>query len=366
MQYSKNHQTHRTYGLRNRKKRPVALIYNIFVAITVGLFTACVLWYNAQLSPVSTSKSTVDYQVKSGSSLGQIADGLKEAKIIRSSTAFKIYVRLSNKQSLIKSGVYSLSSSESTRQIVDHLVNGSVDVINITFYPGATLSPSQNSTNNGHDDVTSVLLAAGYSESEILAALSAAYDSPLFAGKPSTADLEGYIFGETYQFNKGTPVSDILQRAFTEFYSKVEKYNLVAKFASHGLSLYQGITLASIVQREVSDANYQKQVAQVFYNRLSQVMTLGSDVTYQYIADKLGVARDVNIDSPYNTRRYAGLPPGPISAPGLSALLAVAEPASGDYLFFLSGDDDLMYFANTEEEHERNRTTHCIVKCSIP
>ena len=93
-------------------------------------------------------------------------------------------------------------------------------------------------------------------------------------------------------------------------------------------------------------------------------MPLGSDVTYQYIADKTGVARDPNLDSPYNTRRYAGLPPGPIATPGLGSLRAVATPAVGDYLYFLSGDDNVTYYSHTLAEHEANISAHCKIKCS--
>ena len=92
---------------------------------------------------------------------------------------------------------------------------------------------------------------------------------------------------------------------------------------------------------------------------------LGSDVTYQYITDKLGVPRDINYDSPYNTRRFAGLPPGPIASPGKDALIAVGAPATSDYLFFLSGDDNVTYFARTVEEHEANIRNHCQQKCEI-
>jgi UPF0755 protein len=99
---------------------------------------------------------------------------------------------------------------------------------------------------------------------------------------------------------------------------------------------------------------------------MSQGIQLGSDVTYQYIADKTGIPRDPGIDSPYNTRRFIGLPPGPISSPGLSALKAVGSPASSDYLYFLSGDDDVTYFAKTEAEHEANISAHCKVKCATP
>ena len=122
--------------------------------------------------------------------------------------------------------------------------------------------------------------------------------------------------------------------------------------------------MASIIQREVSNPEDQRIVAQVFYRRLAEGMRLESDVTYQYICDKLGVPRDVKYDSPYNTRLYAGLPIGPISNPGRSALLAVASPADTNYLYFLSGDNDITYFAYTNEEHEQNRENYCAIKCA--
>src|SRR5207248_2549788 len=102
-------------------------------------------------------------------------------------------------------------------------------------------------------------------------------------------------------------------------------------FQKQGLNLYQGITLASIIQREVPGAADQKQVAQVFLTRLGMEMPLGSDVTYQYAAKKMGVTPSPDLDSPYNTRKYPGLPPGPIASPGLTALQAVANPAAGNY-----------------------------------
>ena len=95
-------------------------------------------------------------------------------------------------------------------------------------------------------------------------------------------------------------------------------------------------------------------------------MMLGSDVTYQYIADCDGLVRDPGLESPYNTRVVTGLTPGPIAVPGLAALKAVADPATTDYVYFLSGDDDVTYFARTNEEHEANIRDHCQVKCATP
>ncbi len=352
-------------GKKPAKNRTIIWVISIVAAILIGFFVVGVIWYNAQLTSVGTDKGQlILIKIASGSTPAQIGDELQSQSIIRSSIAFNLYIKMSNNNKNLQAGTYRLSPAETIPQIVNHLVNGSVDQFSITFYPGATLVDNTNATKKY--DVTTVLKNAGYSDADITAALKMTYDSPLFANKPASADLEGYIYGETYNFNVGATVQDILTSVFQQYYSVVQKNNLVAGFASHGLNLYEGITLASIVQRESGNKTDQPQVAQVFYSRLASGMTLGSDVTYQYIADKTGVARDPNLNSPYNTRRFAGLPPGPIAVPGLTAMQAVANPASGDYLFFLSGDDNITYFAKTEAEHQANVINHCAVKCSTP
>jgi UPF0755 protein len=294
-------------------------------------------------------------EIPSGSSPTQIARILEDKKLIRSQFAFDIYTRITGKRSTLQAGTYNLSPSESTEAIVGHIVSGRIDQFSLIFLPGATLAENR-----------SKLIAMGYPEAEVDAALNKNYTHPLFQDKPESADLEGYIYGETYNFSSSATVEEILTKTFDEYYAKIKENNLVEGFKAHGLNLYQGITLASIIQREVSAKGDQRQVAQVFYSRLNSGMMLGSDVTYQYIAKKLGVEASPSLDSPYNTRKYAGLPPGPIATPGLAALEAVANPASGDYLFFLSGDDDITYFAHTNAEHDANVRDHCKVKCLIP
>lgn len=330
------------------------LLSLIFIATLAGI--GAWLWYSAQLAPVdsaNTDKKLVT--IVSGSTPADIAKTLSEESVIRSESAFLWYTRLNGVQNNLQAGAYRLSPSESTQEIVEHLTNGNVDTFSLTFLPGATL-----------EDNREVLIKAGYSENEVDTALAKDYESPLFAGKPASADLEGYIYGETYSFGSDATVESILERIFEEFYSVVQEKGLVAQYQAQGLSLFEGITLASIVQREASPkGDDMPQIAQIFFTRLAMDMQLGSDVTYQYAADKLGVARDTNLDSPYNTRRYTGLPPGPISAPGEKALVAVGSPAEGEYIYFLSGDDDITYYARTLEEHEANIRNHCQQKCQI-
>lgn len=348
------------------KKRyfPLGKVIALFVA---GISIISAFWYNVQLTPISRgSEQLVKVTIEYGQSPSEIGVLLKKASVIRSPLAFNIYTRLSGKRNNLQAGTYRLSPAKSTRQIVDDLVLGSVEEFDITFYPGATLVDITDKPFSEKDDITTVLKKAGYTQAEIDYALDYDYESQLFAGKPDGTSLEGYIYGETYKFNSGVPVTEIFKRVFDEFYAEVQKDNLVQAFAAHGLNLYQGITMASIIQREVSNPEDQRKVAQVFYRRLAEGLKLESDVTYQYIADKTGVKRDVNIDSPYNTRRYEGLPPGPISVPGRTALLAVANPADTTFLYFLSGDDDVTYFSYTNDEHVNNRAAYCIIKCSKP
>lgn len=328
------------------------------LALAAGLMALAVVynWYTQQLTPVSADTSKhVRVDIKQGTAPTAIASTLQEKGVIRNQTAFMWYTKLSGTQNKLKAGVYNLQPSLSTQSIVDKLVEGKQDTFKVTFLPGDTLASARKT-----------LIGLGiYSEAEVDAALAKNYDYDLFATKLAGTDLEGYFYGETMEFTASDSVEQVLMGFFGLFDKFVKDNDLVAKFKQQGLTLYQGITLASIVQREVNVPDDQKAVARVFLNRLAKNMTLGSDVTYQYAADKLGVPRTPDLDSPYNTRKFAGLPPGPIATPGNGALLAVANPASNDYLFFLSGDDDKTYFGKTDAEHEKNIVNHCKEKCQI-
>jgi UPF0755 protein len=340
-----------------QKKRKLWLwvLVGVLVAVLLTL-GGLVAWYKLSLRPVdsaNTARSRI--QITTGMSPSAIGTLLEKDKLIRSKYAFDIYTRLSGTRSKLQAGSYTLSPSQTTQAIVSDIVSGKVDQFSLTFLPGATVAEDK-----------AALVKSGYTTAEVDAAFKKTYDHPLFATKPADADLEGYIYGETYQFNGDATVEQILTRTFDEFYKIIQNENLVADYKKQGLTLYQGITLASVVQREVPNATDQKQVAQIFLKRLKMDMPLGSDITAYYGADRAGLERSVATDTPYNTRIHKGLPPGPVATPGLTALQAVAHPAAGDYLYFLSGDDDKTYFAKTDEEHQANITNHCQVKCATP
>ena len=211
-----------------------------------------------------------------------------------------------------------------------------------------------------------------YTAEEIDAALVANYDFDFLDGRPEGSTLEGYLYPETYNFYGESTVEEI----FTKFLEKMGKVihdaDLEEKYRAHGLSLYEGITLASVVQKEASSPE-QPVVAQVFLSRLANGMSLGSDVTVSYALDKIDPDRQshsdnaaaLNVDSCYNTRIHGGLPCGPISNPGLSALVAVGDPANTSYLYFLTGDDGVMYYSYTDSEHNQNILSHCQKLCNV-
>ena len=211
-----------------------------------------------------------------------------------------------------------------------------------------------------------------YTAEEIDEAFTAQYDYSFLAGRPENSTLEGFLYPETHNFYGESTVKEVLNVFLKEMEKIITENDLESKYAAQGLSLYVGVTLASVVQKEASSPE-QPTVAQVFLSRLGLGIPLGSDVTVSYALDTVDPDRvtyrdnqaALKVNSCYNTRIYGGLPCGPISNPGLSALLAVASPTDTYYLYFLTGDDGLMYYSYTEAEHIRNIYSHCQKLCNV-
>lgn len=340
-------------------KRRLWWIIGVVVGFIVIVVASALTWYTIQLQPPNIDdKTRTRLEITPGMTPDQIADLLKDEGLIRDTLAFIIYARLQGVQNSLQAGQFSISPSESVPQVVEHLLNGESDEFTITFLPGAALTDSK-----ADIDHRRVLLRAGYSQEEIDRAFSATYDHPLLADRPAGASLEGYIYGETYQISSGSTVESILERTFDQFYKEIQEANLIQRLKAKGYTLHQGITFASIIQREEPGGENQRQVAGVFTNRLEIDMMLQSDPTFIYAARQIGAQETSSVDSPYNTYRNAGLPPGPIASPKVSALEAVVNPEPSEYLYFLSGDDDRLYFGRTIEEHERNIQNYCQEKC---
>lgn len=326
----------------------VGALVSIAIILAVGSF----VWYQQSLQPISNSKQNIRFVVKSGEGNTKIAENLEEKGIIRSSEAMVIYLRLTNKSASLQAGTYVISPSNSVQQVVEHLSSGKTDVFNITILPGRTL-----------EEIKKDLGKYGYSTDEVDEALQGTYNSPLLANKPKDADLEGYIFPETFEMSASSDLHSLFQRSMDALYARLQADGLIEKFKQKGLNIHQALTLASIIQKEASDPADQPQIAQVFFTRLDSGMKLESDVTFHYGAEKLGVQPRVDLDSPYNTRLVGGLPPTPISNMNYSALLAVAKPAAGDYVYFIAGDNGNIYYGRTLQQHQANIDKYCQKLC---
>ena len=380
------------------KKIIIALVILLTVA-GLGVFGAYT-WYEKQLaapknfsckfnSPAAAATSEgveenpdchyQKFEIKTNQTISDIAENLKKAGLIRSDFAFKTYLKLSSKSAKIKAGTYSLRANLSAKEIVEQMEKGvaSSEVFNLTVLPGETSK-----------EIKQKLIKLGYLSEQIDTALLKKYDSPVLKGlydsegkltnpaQPANVALEGYLYGETYQFYKGETVEHIFETMINQLNSVVVANHIEEKFQKRGFSLREGLILASIIQKEAHSEDMPG-VSMVFQNRLKVGMTLGSDVTATYAADLVNPNRDRNdpnnnlrvleTDNLYNTRKHTGLTPGPICSPGITAILAVAEPDENkrSMRYFLTGDDGKMYYSVTDTEHTQKIRDYCQKLCSV-
>jgi UPF0755 protein len=310
--------------------------------------------YYARLKPVSTSQTVVLVTVEKGSAATEIGELLASKGLIRSSTIFQWYIRSNNVRDKLQAGTYALRPSMSVKEIVDVMVQGTVKSDLITIIPGQRL-----------DQIRQTFINAGFDPTAVDKALLVdQYAShPALADKPAEASLEGFLYPDSYQKNDNTDPSTVVKEALDEMANHLTP-EIRAAFASHGLSVFQGVTLASVIEEEVSNQSDRAQAAQVFLKRLQIDMFLGSDVTAFYGAIAKGVAPSTDVDTPYNTLIHKGLPPGPIANISLSSLQAIANPAATDWTYFVTGDDGTTHFSKTIDEHEALIKQYCRKNCA--
>jgi len=347
---------YRAYSRRSRRPWLGRLLVCCGVVLLVLVIATLATWhyYNETLKPVSATATAQTITIESGASPREIADLLHNKGIIRSSWTFQAYVRQEGVGSDLQAGEYSLSGSQSVSDIVAQLTHGKVQAQLVTILPGQRL-----------DQVEQTLINDGFSKTDVEAALQPAqYEgNAALVDKPTGNSLEGYLYPDSFQRTSTTTVSTIIQESIAEMQTHLTP-SLRAAFASEGLSTYQGIILASIVDQEVNTSSDRAQAAQVFLKRLSIGMPLGSDVTAMYGSRLAGQGTSLTYDSPYNTLIHTGLPPTPISNVDNSALQAVAHPANTDWLYFVTGDNGTTYFSQTEQQHEQQTAEYCHKLCA--
>jgi UPF0755 protein len=345
---------------RRRLPRRILGITLVLIVLAVASMFAVRHFYNADLGPVSDSQTTQVITIKKGSSSKQIAEQLATAHLIRSAWAFELYVHSKELGSKLQAGTYALAPNQSTAEIIRTLTKGQVTTALVTILPGRRV-----------DQVRADLINAGFAPSDVEQALtnvSQYNDLPVMAFKPTdTATLEGLLWPNSWYRDATSSASAIIRQSLEETPSHLTD-DIQAGFAAEGLTTYQGLVLASMLEKEVSRPSDRAQAAQVFLTRLHDNTTLGSDVTAIYGAIAAGKTnysqgQMLAYDSPYNTLKNTGLPPTPISSVSDSSLQAAAHPANTQWLYFVSGDNGTTYFSKTLDEHNQQTAQYCHKLC---
>ncbi len=341
-------------------KKFISLSILILIAGVVGYF-GFNYWYSSGIEKrISESTDTVRFEVQSGESTSSIGQRLKEEQLIDSELLFRLYLKREGKGGVIQAGEFEIPKNSNIVEIVGILSNAvALDVVRVTIIEGYTnqqigelLDSKFSGLKNvkfNKDEFTNITLSPdSYTFSSAVETFLASY-------KPAGKRLEGFLYPDTYEFENDITTLAIIDKLVSHFIVKTENISKV--------NFYNNLILASIVERESFTDEERPIISSVFHNRLNIKMALESDATVNYATGKSSpqaTFEDLKIDSPYNTYKYPGLPPTPISNPRLQSIEAAINPADTDYYFFLHEQDGTgkVHFARTLSEHNTNRARY--------
>ncbi|HKD83558.1 MAG TPA: endolytic transglycosylase MltG [Terriglobales bacterium] len=311
--------------------------------LVVALLLGFAIWFAwAALLPVKPAQTTF-VLLRPGWSTRHIARDLQRQGVIRSSAAFLMVQYVKGLRTL-KAGEYKFDQPANALQVWHRLVQGDVYARSVVVPEGFNMYDVANAVEQAGLGPAADFLTAARSDVFLVRDID-----------PGAKSLEGYLFPDTYQFTRIDTAHDIAAAMVHRFRREAQKIGLLGNADMH-----QIVTMASIVEKETADPNERPMVAGVYYNRLHKNMTLAADPSVIYAALLAGryrgtiYASDLQFDSPYNTYRYPGLPPGPIANPGLASLQAAMHPARVEFLYFVSDNNGHHRFARDLEEHARN------------
>ncbi|HVD85948.1 MAG TPA: endolytic transglycosylase MltG [Solirubrobacterales bacterium] len=316
--------------------------------LAAAILAVLVLWFlNSLFQPFhGDGTGSVQVTIPKGSSVSEVGDLLDKKGVIDSSTLFQVRVTLAGKRSEIYSGHFTLAHGMSYGAAIDQLSTPPIKrTVAVTLPEGYTRSQA-----------AQLVEEDGVPGSYTKATVRSKYLNPAEYGGKAARDLEGFLFPDTFELKPDAPVADLVQLQLQDFKRRIKKVNM-SYAKSKNLTVFDVLTIASMVEREAGVASQRKLVASVIYNRLHEGMPLGIDATIRFATGnytKPLTESELATDSPYNTRTNAGLPPGPIDSPGLASIEAAVHPAKTGYLFYVTtpGACGKLTFAKTEAEFE--------------
>ncbi|WP_273484672.1 endolytic transglycosylase MltG [Desulforamulus ruminis] len=329
---------------------------NKSIVIVLFLLLAGILGVNryvfSLLQPVDPSGKNADVlvQIAPNSNTAQVASLLEEQKLIRSAQIFRLYTRYHELDNQLKAGYYLMNGNMSTPEIISLLVRGATASKSFTIPEGYTLKQITDSLadkNFIREELFLELLAKGQFHYAFLKNLP-----------QGSKRLEGYLFPETYNVSLDSTEKDIINVMLAGMDKQLRELKFEEQAKALNLSTRQALTIASMIEREAKKDGDRSLISSVIHNRLRLGMRLQIDATVEYALgghrEKI-YYKDLEVDSPYNTYKYNGLPPGPIAAPGRQSLLAAVQPASTNYLYYVAKPDGSHAFATTLEGHNENK-----------
>ena len=320
--------------------------------IKIGILTFCCLGALCLISlligasltlPPTSSEEVVNFDVPVGSSSRTIAKQLIEQKLIRSEYAFRLAVRYRGTGKRLQAGTYMFRRNMALWDLLDEFEKGQVTLVSWTVPEGLTTSA-----------IAELWETRGFGTAE---AFREATESQRLLERYRLTDktVEGYLFPNTYKFAKGTTTEKVVEMMLDEFKQQwTEKFDEEAQ--NLGRTRHEIVTLASVIEKEAQSDLERPRISSVFHNRLTRKWKLQADPTVLYALgnpESPLTKADLQVDSPYNTYKFKGLPPGPIANPGIDSIEAALRPEKTDYLYFVAIGDGKHHFSKTLSEHNR-------------
>lgn len=324
------------------------VIATALLAIFLGRGAAAIFFAKGNLDA-----EPVKFTVEIGENVSSVSSKLEELGLLEADNWFKWYGRITGKAKSIKAGEFSIYPGMSISSLYETLGEGRSAEKEVTIIEGWSIS-----------DIDQMLVDRGIArEGEVDLIVNDKDFRSEFAflhEVPAGIDIEGYIFPETYRVFAYASARDVLRKSLLTFESRVYR-EYEQEIASSPRSLFEIVTIASILEREVSGLEDKKKIADLIERRLELGMPLQMDSTVNYVTGKNHpgiLLADRDVESPYNTYKYSGLPIGPISNPGIESIQAVLDPSPNPYLFFLTTPEGEVIYARTNDEHVRNKNRY--------
>jgi len=318
-------------------------IVRYLLLILIIILGSTYIWQGICLPINKNSNEEITFSVRKGEGTKEIAINLEREKLIKMATLFRVYTIFTGISNKLQAGEYSLSPSMTIPEITEKLVSGDVIEEQITIIEGWDLR-----------DLAEYLGEMGFNKDEFLELIKKDFsgDFSFLEDKPKDLSLEGYLFPDTYKIKKGVTLEEIINKALQNFDKKLTQ-ELRQEIVNQNKTIFEIITMASMIEKEVKTLEDKKIVSGILWKRLENDVLLQVDSTIPYVTGKKDPVSidETKIDSPYNTYKYGGLPLGPICNPGLESILAAIYPESSDYWYYLSTPDGKTIFSKTLEEH---------------